>query len=199
MTALMKRVVDVTGAIISIVLSAPIMAAAMITVWATMGRPILYTQQRVGAGGHLFVIYKIRTMVMGADKVSRVPDRGNFSTFRYHEAGQDSRVTPVGTFLRRTSIDELPQLWNVLIGEMSLVGPRPELPEIVALYNDKERQRLTVKPGITGLAQVLGRSDLPMAEKIAYDLDYVEKASFWYDVLILLRTVRILVTGRGAR
>jgi lipopolysaccharide/colanic/teichoic acid biosynthesis glycosyltransferase len=121
-----------------------------------------------------------------------------FNNLAFHNDSNDPRVTLIGRFLRKTSLDELPQLLNVLLGDMSLVGPRPEIPELVAYYDDRIRRRLLVRPGITGLAQVEGRSALTMEQKIGYDLVYVNNASLLFDLKILAKTVGIVLLGRGA-
>ena len=150
------------------------------------GHPI-YTQTRVGKDGALFEIYKLRTMVHGAEFTG--------AGLAIHEG--DDRITRLGRFLRRYSLDELPNLWNVLRGEMSIIGPRPTLQVQVDQYTDRERGRLAVKPGITGWAQVNGRASLPWSERIELDLWYVEHRTLSLDFEILVRTVRMVVTGQG--
>jgi lipopolysaccharide/colanic/teichoic acid biosynthesis glycosyltransferase len=150
------------------------------------GHP-LYTQTRVGKNGELFQIYKLRTMVRGAE----------FTGAGLAIQEGDERITRVGAFLRRYSLDELPNLWNVLRGEMSIVGPRPTLAVQVEQYTERQRGRLAVKPGMTGWAQVNGRASLPWPERIELDLWYVEHRSLWLDLRILARTVRMVVGGDG--
>ena len=145
------------------------------------------TQQRVGRGGRPFTLYKLRTMRADAAPYAVAP-----------RAGDDPRVTRYGRWLRRSSIDELPQLWNVLRGDMSLVGPRPEMPFIAERYDDWQRRRLSVSPGITGLWQILGRKDLPMHENLQYDFYYIRNRSLVLDLSILLRTVGAVLSRRGA-
>jgi lipopolysaccharide/colanic/teichoic acid biosynthesis glycosyltransferase len=182
-----KRALDVVIAGIGSVLTAPLVALFALAVrLETPGHPI-YTQTRVGLDGAPFRIYKLRTMVSGAE---------------FKGAGLainigDDRITRVGAFLRRTSLDELPNLWNVLRGDMSIVGPRPTIPVQVAQYTERERGRLSVKPGITGWAQVHGRASLPWAERIELDLWYVEHQSLVLDLRILARTVRMVLSGHG--
>jgi lipopolysaccharide/colanic/teichoic acid biosynthesis glycosyltransferase len=183
----LQRALDVAIAGPLSVLSAPVVAALALAVrLESPGHP-LYTQTRVGKDGELFQIYKLRTMVRGAE----------FTGAGLAIQEGDDRITRIGTFLRRYSLDELPNLWNVLRGEMSIVGPRPTLPVQVEQYTERQRGRLTVKPGISGWAQVNGRASLPWPERIELDLWYVEHRSLWLDLRILARTVRMVVGGEG--
>lgn len=176
-----KRLGDVAGAALLLVLSLPLLLLLALLIMAESGRPVLFRQTRIGRGGAPFVILKFRTLRMGA-----------------HKPGNPrSRVTRVGGVLRRWGLDELPQLWNVLRGEMSLVGPRPTLPRQVAAYGAFERRRLAVRPGLTGWAQIHGRNTLPWPERIRLDIWYIDHLSFWLDARILLRTPKILWTGDG--
>ena len=182
-----KRALDLTVAALVSVLSAPLLAVlALVVRIESPGHPI-YRQTRVGKDGELFSIYKLRTMVSGAEFTGAglAIDKG------------DSRITRVGAFLRRYSLDELPNLWNVLRGEMSIVGPRPTVQVQVEQYSDRQRGRLAVKPGITGWAQVNGRASLPWPERIELDLWYVEHESLRLDVEILARTARMVLSGHG--
>ena len=154
---------------------------------ATTPGPALFTQTRVGQGGRPFQVYKFRTMEIDSDPSARAPVEGT-----------DPRVTAYGRWLRGTSLDELPQLWNVLKGDMSLVGPRPEMPFIVEGYDDWQRHRLDVKPGITGLWQILGRKDLPMHENLQYDFYYIRNRSLVLDASILVRTIGVVLSRKGA-
>jgi lipopolysaccharide/colanic/teichoic acid biosynthesis glycosyltransferase len=168
-------------------ISAPVIAVlALVIRLESPGHPI-YTQTRVGKDGELFSIYKLRTMVRGAE----------FTGAGLAIQEGDERITRIGQFLRRYSLDELPNLWNVLRGEMSIVGPRPTLAVQVEQYTDRQRGRLAVKPGITGWAQVNGRASLPWPERIELDLWYVEHRSLWLDLRILVRTVRMTFRGEG--
>jgi lipopolysaccharide/colanic/teichoic acid biosynthesis glycosyltransferase len=183
----LQRALDVAIAGPLSVLSAPVVAALAVAIrLESPGHP-LYTQTRVGKDGELFEIYKLRTMVKGAE----------FTGAGLAIQEGDDRITRLGTFLRRYSLDELPNLWNVLRGEMSIVGPRPTLPVQVEHYTERERGRLAVKPGITGWAQVNGRAALPWPERIELDLWYVERRSLRLDLLILARTVRMVLGGEG--
>jgi lipopolysaccharide/colanic/teichoic acid biosynthesis glycosyltransferase len=185
--ALVRRALDlvIAGAISA--LTAPVVALLALAVrLESPGHPI-YTQTRVGKDGALFEIYKLRTMVHGAE----------FTGAGLAIEEGDDRITRLGRFLRRYSLDELPNLWNVLRGEMSIIGPRPTLQVQVDQYTERERGRLAVKPGITGWAQVNGRASLPWSERIELDLWYVAHRTLALDFEILVRTVRMVVTGQG--
>jgi lipopolysaccharide/colanic/teichoic acid biosynthesis glycosyltransferase len=182
-----KRALDVAGGAVLGVAGAPIMAAAAAILWRTQGRPILFHQTRVGQDGREFTIVKFRTMVPGA------VHQGAGMWFE----PDDPRVTPVGRWLRATSIDELPQVWNVLRGEMSLVGPRPKPPEIVGRYMTHYRETLRVRPGLTCLAAVEGRNTLRRSQMIDADQRYVRHVTLRSDIAILLRTVAVVVLRRG--
>ncbi|MGC9542443.1 sugar transferase [Streptomyces sp. UG1] len=193
-----KEVVDRLGAALLLILFAPLMVLVALLVVADSRGGALYRQRRVGKDGREFTIFKFRTMVAGAHGArARLADRneGAGLLFKLH---RDPRVTRVGAVLRRYSIDELPQLFNVLTGSMSLVGPRPPLPEECAAYGPDIRRRLLVKPGLTGLWQISGRSDLPWEEAVRLDLRYVEDWSLALDTVILWKTLRAVLHGQGA-
>jgi lipopolysaccharide/colanic/teichoic acid biosynthesis glycosyltransferase len=182
-----KRALDLVLGCATAIVSAPVVALlALLVRLESPGDPI-YRQARVGKNGQLFSIYKLRTMVSGAE----------FTGAGLAIAQGDDRITRVGALLRRYSLDELPNLWNVLRGEMSIVGPRPTVPVQVQQYTERQRGRLAVKPGITGWAQINGRASLPWPERIELDLWYVEHRSLRLDLLILARTIRIVLTGHG--
>jgi exopolysaccharide biosynthesis polyprenyl glycosylphosphotransferase len=194
----LKRALDLTGSVLFLILCAPLLLAVALAVLMSEGPPILFRQVRIGRNGRRFVLLKFRTM--GVDAEHR---RQELETF--NEAGgaafklrADPRVTRLGRWLRRLSLDELPQLWNVLRGDMSFVGPRPPLPEEVARYEPWQHRRLRMPPGLTGPAQVCGRSELPFEEWIRLDLQYVEGWSLGLDARILLRTIPAVISGRGA-
>lgn len=183
----MKRLFDIIICFVILLFLWPLMLIIGLSVWLDSGWPIFFLQERVGRGGGIFRIIKFRTMVPGADKkgpLLAVPG--------------DPRVTRVGRFLRRWSLDELPQVFNVLGGSMSLVGPRPELPQLVADYSPWQRQVLSVAPGITGFSQIHGRDELPMDKKLRLDVYYIRHRSFCLDLWILWRTLFEVVSGRGA-
>jgi len=185
-----NRALDVVVAGAGLVLASPVLAAAALATKLESPGPVLYRQTRVGKDGVDFELLKLRTMVVGAEKMGAgwAVDQG------------DPRITRVGRMLRRTSLDELPQLWNVLRGDMSIIGPRPTLRYQVEQYDERQRRRLDVRPGLTGWAQVNGRASLPWAERIELDVWYVEHRSAKVDLAILLRTPLALFRGtyRGA-
>jgi len=181
------RLLDVFGSLLILTLTLPVIAVASLLIRITMGRPVFFPQERVGLGGELFTLYKFRTMINDAEKhVGPV-----------WAARDDDRVTPVGRILRKMRIDELPQLYNILRGDMSLVGPRPERPFFVDRHQALQGVRLAVKPGLTGLAQIRGLYDLKPTHKVKYDCLYIQKRSFLLNVYILLRTIPALFTKMG--
>jgi lipopolysaccharide/colanic/teichoic acid biosynthesis glycosyltransferase len=183
----LRRIFDVVVSASILAVTAPVVVLAIVAIrLESPGHPI-YRQRRIGKDGAAFDVLKLRTMVSGAEKMG--------AGLAVNDG--DSRITWVGALLRRTSIDELPNLVNVLRGEMSIIGPRPTVPVQVEQYTDRQRGRLALKPGITGWAQVNGRASLPWPERIELDLWYVEHASLWLDLRILWLTARMLVTGHG--
>ena len=193
-----KRILDVVLAVVGLVATLPL--SLTIALWIRRDGPgaILFRQVRVGQHGRPFRLIKFRTMVPDAERQWQAPNtQAALATYRFQDEGDD-RITRVGRWLRRTSLDELPNLWNVLVGDMSLVGPRPEVPEIVALYDAEMRQRLAVKPGITGLAQVSGRGALSTLDTIRFDLEYCRRWSLARDLGILCRTVGTVARRDGA-
>ena len=197
---LLKRIRDVTIATLAIAVFWPTALLIALLIKLDSPGPVLHRQTRIGYQGRPFTFYKIRTMVVGADKQPPYPHViQDFRTYRFHPDSPDPRVTRVGRILRTTTLDEAPQLLNVLKGDMSLVGPRPELPGIVAQYPPEYHQRHCVKPGMTGLAAVNGRSELTYHETVMYDLEYVRNPSLWRDLQILVRTVMVFLSRKGAR
>jgi len=195
---LVKRGMDMVGAVAGLVLGAPFMALIALAIRLDSPGPVIFRQMRMGAGGKLFEIYKFRSMREGAEaelEQLRGLDEADGPIFKIHD---DPRMTRMGRFLRRTSLDELPQLWNVLRGEMSLVGPRPPLPSEVSGYVEWHKKRLEVRPGMTGLWQVSGRSLLSFDEMVLLDIYYIENWSLWLDLKIMLRTVPQILRGDGA-
>lgn len=180
-----RRAFDITVSGTVLLLASPVLALAALAIALESRGGVLYRQRRVGRGGHEFDVLKLRTMVAGAEHLGAglAVDEG------------DPRITRVGAFLRRTSIDELPNLVNVLRGEMAIIGPRPTVPSQVAAYTERQRGRLAVKPGITGWAQVNGRASLPWSERIELDLWWIEHRSLRLDVEILRRTARAVLHG----
>jgi len=183
----MKRVMDIVLSLLATVALLPLMLIAVLAIALEDGFPVLYRQTRIGLGGRKFGMLKFRSMVKNADTVGP-----------YFTATGDPRITRVGRLIRKTSIDELPQLWNVVIGDMSLVGPRPDVPVQRALYSDADwDQRCSVRPGITGLAQALIRSEGGEGERLSLDLRYIRESSVWLDLKIMWLTLGRL-SGKGS-
>ncbi len=193
-----KRVEDIVGSLLALVVFSPLFLLIAIGIKVSSPGPIIYRQKRVGRGGKVFTFYKFRTMDKDADQ--RKKDLAPFNEMDgpVFKMRNDPRVTPFGRFLRRSSLDEIPQLWNVLKGDMTLVGPRPPTPDEVPKYDRWHRRRLEVTGGITGIWQVSGRNEVPFTEWMRMDARYVRKTSLWNDIKILVRTVWAVLTGRGA-
>ena len=184
---MIRRAVDIAVSASLLALASPLLALAAIAIRSESHGPVIYRQLRAGLRGEPFEVYKLRTMVQGAEQIG--------AGLAINE--DDPRITRVGELLRRSSLDELPNLWNVLRGEMSLIGPRPTLPVQVEHYSERQRGRLAVKPGITGWAQVNGRASLPWPERIELDLYYIEHRSLALDARILWRTLALVLGGHG--
>ncbi|MCM3630990.1 exopolysaccharide biosynthesis polyprenyl glycosylphosphotransferase [Paenibacillus glycanilyticus] len=186
-----KRALDVVLAVVGLMLSSPVIAIFTIAIILETTGPAFYKQERVGLMGRSFSVIKLRSMVKNAEK----------NGIQWAEKN-DSRVTKVGAFIRKTRIDELPQLWNVIKGEMSIVGPRPERSHFTYQFNSEIPgfvNRLAVKPGLTGWAQINGGYDITPKQKLELDMHYIERLSLRMDLLIMLKTVRVIITGEGAR
>ena len=192
-----KRTLDIVFGVLLFVLFLPFMLIAGIGTFLTSRGPIFYTQKRIGRGGEMITVTKFRTMYVGADKdrdqVIGTPDEKIFERYK-----ADPRITPFGRILRRWSIDEMPQVFNVLAGNMSLVGPRPVLPEELGLFDDADHRRHLTKPGLTGLWQVSGRKEVDWDERMRMDLDYVENWSPALDLVIVAKTAKVVISGKGA-
>jgi lipopolysaccharide/colanic/teichoic acid biosynthesis glycosyltransferase len=194
-----KRMLDVIISLLLLILLLPLFLVIAITIKIEDSGPVLYVARRVGKWGKEFNFPKFRTMAVGSDrKRKELMDKNIRKEAKAFKGIDDPRVTRFGKFLRKTSMDELPQLWTVLKGDMSLVGPRPPLPDEVALYTLEERRRLDAVPGITGLWQVSGRADVPFEKQMGLDLEYLESRSLWLDIKILLKTIPAVFSGRGA-
>jgi lipopolysaccharide/colanic/teichoic acid biosynthesis glycosyltransferase len=194
-----KRTLDLAITIPILVLLSPLLllVACLVKLWDR--GPIFFVQTRVGKGGREFTCYKFRSMVANAELLKpQLLAQNHHADNRTFKIPQDPRVTWIGRIIRKTSIDELPQLWNVVRGEMSLVGPRPPVPSEVNLYSDRDRRRLNVQPGITCIWQVSGRGDLPFSEQVRLDLEYIQNRSLALDSKLLLLTIPAVMTGRGA-
>lgn len=195
----MKRVFDFLASLLAIIVLFPVLVLAAVAIRLCDGGPVLFRQQRVGKGGRTFQCYKFRSMILEAEQLQEQLCQGNqHSDPRTFKMTQDPRVTAVGRVLRRFSIDELPQLANVLMGQMSIVGPRPPLPREVVLYTKSDWRRLAVKPGLTCIWQVSGRSRLPFPEQVRLDVQYIRTQSMSQDLSIILKTIPAVLSGDGA-
>lgn len=201
-----KRMLDIVCSVWILVFISPLLLLVCLAIAITDGRPVVFRQQRTGVNGMPFTIYKFRTMKQAHRQVA-APNQAKTNYDEWTEgvpddfvfkSGFNPNVTRLGAFLRKTSIDELLQFYNVLKGDMSIIGPRPEVPQITVKYNALQRQRLLVKPGITGWAQVNGRSDIAHGEKIRHDLHYVDHCSFALDFKIVLKTVQMVLLNKGS-
>lgn len=197
---LVRRLLDILAAGTGLALLSPLLLLAALGIWLTSRGPIFYSQERVGQHGTPFQMLKLRTMVEGADgmKAALAARRREATDGVRFKLRRDPRVTPVGRILRKLSIDELPQLWNVLVGDMTLIGPRPPLWQEVVRYDARALRRLEVRPGLTCLWQVSGRSDLSFEQQVTLDLEYIDLVKPPQELLILARTLPAVVTGRGA-
>ena len=195
-----KRGLDIAVSVIALTALLPLFAVVALLIWLTDRGPVLYWQERVGRHGRVFRFPKFRSMVMNAEALVEQLSRSNQHgaegvTFKMRA---DPRITWIGRIIRRTSIDELPQLWCVLVGDMSLVGPRPALPREVVRYSLADRRRLEAVPGLTCHWQVQGRSEIPFPRQVELDVEYVEKGNLGVDIKLLGQTIPAVVTGRGA-
>jgi lipopolysaccharide/colanic/teichoic acid biosynthesis glycosyltransferase len=195
-----SEIFDRVGAVLGLAALSPFLALLAALIKLDSPGPVLFAQERIGFKEKPFKMYKFRTMTENAQQIQAPPQRVNdFSTFVFHSIWPDKRVTRVGRILRNSSLDELPQLLNVARGDMRLVGPRPDEPYLVEQYRPEFHRRHDVKPGITGLAQVNGRSDLTYSQMMAYDLRYVDHHPFRQDLAILARTLSVVARKEGAR
>jgi lipopolysaccharide/colanic/teichoic acid biosynthesis glycosyltransferase len=194
-----KRLLDVILGSLLLIFFSPLMLVISALIKLPDGGPVFYISDRVGKWGREFRFIKFRTMVAGAENMKgsliKQSDLKNSLTFKMKK---DPRITFIGRILRKTSMDELPQLWNVVKGDMSLVGPRPPIPSEVAKYTLEQRSRLDVKPGLTCIWQVSGRSNIPFDKQIKLDLQYIDSQSLWLDLVLLLKTIPAVLFGRGA-
>ena len=194
-----KRFMDMLLSFICITLGSPVFILTALLVKLTSPGPIIFSQVRVGKYGRHFKFYKFRSMYIDAEarkaELLKLNESGDGVIFKMQH---DPRITPVGRFIRKFSIDELPQLFNVMLGDMSLVGPRPPLPSEVKSYSIEERKRLNITPGITCIWQVSGRSELPFQQQMALDKQYIASRSAWKDFVILLKTIPAILSGKGA-
>ena len=195
---ILKRILDIILSLMGIIFLSPVFILIIIAIKLDSKGPSLFKQIRIGKDNKPFVIYKFRTMVIDAEKKRELAlDCENIENFVF-QSKSDNRITKIGAFLRGSSLDEIPQLFNVLFGNMSLVGPRPEIPEVVNIYPEEYKQRLLVLPGITGLAQVSGRGEIELGKTVYYDLTYIKKFSVVYDIKIIFKTVENVFKKEGA-
>ena len=198
-TYLVKRLIDASASIILMILLTPLFVVIMALIYKSSPGPVFYKQTRVGRWGKLFTMWKFRSMYLDADqRLKEIMAQNEMSGGVIFKMKNDPRIFPVGKFIRKASIDELPQLWNVLKGDMSLVGPRPALPSEVNQYSLQDRQRLEVIPGITCIWQVSGRSNIPFPQQVQLDVQYIQSQSIWLDIKLLLQTVPAVLLSRGA-
>ena len=196
---LIKRLIDIIAAILLLILLSPLFVVIMILIYQSSPGPVFYKQTRVGRWGKLFTMWKFRSMYPDADaRLKEMMAQNEMTGGVIFKMKNDPRIIPVGRFIRKASIDELPQLWNVLKGDMSLVGPRPALPSEVNQYSLQDRQRLEVIPGITCIWQVSGRSDIPFPQQVQLDVQYIQSQSVWLDIKLLLQTIPAVLLSRGA-
>ena len=194
-----KRLFDIIFSFLALILLSPPFLILAILIKATSRGPVFFVQTRVGRYGRYFSFYKFRSMYADAEKRKAALLAQNQSADGViFKMKKDPRITPIGRFIRKTSIDELPQFLNVLFGDMSLVGPRPPVPSEVSQYTLEDRKRLMIKPGLTCLWQVSGRSDIPFKQQVSLDKEYIRSRSLWKDLVILFRTVPAILSGRGA-
>src|SRR5580765_1967141 len=198
-TSIMKRSLDITLSLFFLILLSPLFAAIALLVWIEDGGPVFFAQTRVGQYGRHFKMYKIRSMCLDAEqRLKELLEKNQHKEGVTFKLKDDPRITKVGRWLRKFSFDELPQLYNVLVGDMSLVGPRPPVPREVAKYSLAQRRRLAIKRGITCIWQISGRSEIDFSGQVRLDVTYIEKQGFWFDLMILARTIPAVVSGKGA-
>ncbi|HEX4121010.1 MAG TPA: sugar transferase [Verrucomicrobiae bacterium] len=194
-----KRGLDIAVSFICLVLASPLLALLALLIKLEDRGPVFFSQTRVGQNGQEFKMFKIRSMCLGAEqRLVELLEKNKHRDGVTFKIENDPRITRVGRWLRKFSFDELPQLYNVLIGDMSLVGPRPPLPREVAKYSPADRRRLAIKPGITCIWQISGRANIDFSGQVQLDVDYIERQNFWTDLLILTRTVPAVLSGKGA-
>ncbi|WP_302541783.1 sugar transferase [uncultured Clostridium sp.] len=193
-----KRTIDIIGAGLGLILLSPIIAIVACAVKFTSKGPVFFSQKRVGKNGELFEMYKFRSMVVNAEELKENLEEQNEMSGPMFKIKDDPRITKVGKFIRKTSIDELPQLWNILKGDMSLVGPRPSLPKEVEQFDNWMFKRLSVRPGLTCYWQVSGRNNIDFEDWMKLDVKYVEERNFWIDIKLIFKTVFVLFGDKNA-
>ena len=198
-TYLLKRLIDIFAAIILLIMLTPLFIVIMLLIYISSPGPVFYKQTRVGRWGKLFTMWKFRSMYPDADaRLKEIMAQNEMSGGVIFKMKNDPRIIPIGRFIRKASIDELPQLWNVMKGDMSLVGPRPALPSEVNQYSLADRKRLEVIPGITCIWQVSGRSNIPFPQQVQLDVQYIQSQSILLDLKLLFKTIPAVLLSRGA-
>ncbi len=198
-TYVVKRIIDILGSLAGMVILSPLFLGIALAIKLTSPGPVIFSQIRVGRYGRHFKFYKFRSMYKDAEeRKAALLAKNESKDGVIFKMKDDPRITKVGRFIRRASIDELPQLWNVFIGDMSLVGPRPPVPKEVEEYTLEDRKRLDVIPGITCLWQVMGRSEIPFREQVRLDKEYILASGIWKDIAILFKTIPAILGGKGA-
>jgi len=198
-TEILKRAIDIVASGLALIMLSPLFGLIALAVWLEDGGPIFFSQIRVGRFGREFKMYKVRSMCHNAEaRLKEVLAQNQHKEGVTFKIKNDPRITKVGRSLRKLSMDELPQLYNVFIGDMSLVGPRPPVPREVAKYTPQDRRRLAVKPGITCIWQISGRSEIDFSGQVRLDVDYIETQSLGKDLNIMLRTLPAVISGKGA-
>jgi exopolysaccharide biosynthesis polyprenyl glycosylphosphotransferase len=195
---LVKRTIDLIISVLALVVLSPLLLAVAIGIKLTSRGPVFFKQERVGLNGHSFYMFKFRSMIVNAEKFKHSLMAQNQQSGPVFKMDRDPRVTPFGRFIRRHSIDELPQLINIIRGDMTIVGPRPALPQEVAQYKPWHRRRLSVLPGLTCTWQVSGRNHIPFEQWMEMDVAYVNTWSIRHDLFLILRTIPVVLSGRGA-
>lgn len=193
-----KRITDIIGSGVGFVLLSPLIVGVACAVKFTSKGPIFFSQKRVGKNGELFEMYKFRSMIVNAEELKEKLEHQNEMSGPMFKMKNDPRVTKVGKFIRKTSLDELPQLWNVFKGDMSLVGPRPSLPKEVEQFDDWMLKRLSVRPGLTCYWQVSGRNNINFEDWMKLDIKYVEERNFWIDIKLIFKTIFVLFGDKNA-
>jgi len=197
---IIKRIIDIIGALSGIILISPVMIIVAILIKFDSKGPVFFAQSRVGRDGKTFMMYKFRSMCSDAEcLLGKLKNENEMTGGPMFKMKDDPRITKVGKFVRKTSIDELPQLFNILKGEMSLVGPRPSLPKEVRQFTSFQKRRLIAKPGLTCYWQVRGRSDISFIEWMKMDVEYIEERNTWIDITLIFKTVGVLFGDEGAR
>lgn len=196
---IIKRIIDIIGSLLGLILMSPFMLITAAAVKLTSDGPVFFVQERVGKKGKLFRMYKFRSMVKDAeDHLEELKEQNEMSGPMF-KIEDDPRITAVGKFIRRTSIDELPQLFNILKGDMSMVGPRPNLPQEVEKFNSYQKLKLSAKPGLTCYWQVMGRSSIDFEDWMKLDIKYIEERNTWIDIKLIFKTVKVLFGDKNAK